>query len=111
MIDATLLQTRDAVARGDRSASEVCRASLDRIDAHNRALGAFITVTGERALERAASLDHDRDRWRGAPLLGVPVALKDNLSTRGVRTTAASKTSRARPTSGGTCARGSLSFT
>jgi len=91
MIHATLLETRDAIARGDRSASEVCRAALARIDAHNGTLGAFITVTGERAIERAARLDRERDRWRDAPLLGVPVALKDNLSTRSVRTTAASK--------------------
>jgi aspartyl-tRNA(Asn)/glutamyl-tRNA(Gln) amidotransferase subunit A len=91
MIHATLLETRDAVARGDRSASEVCRAALERIEAHNGTLGAFITVTGERALARAALLDRERDRWRTAALLGVPVALKDNLSTRDVRTTAASK--------------------
>ena len=36
-------------------------------------------------------LDRDRDRWTDAPLLGVPVALKDNLCTQGVRTTASSR--------------------
>jgi aspartyl-tRNA(Asn)/glutamyl-tRNA(Gln) amidotransferase subunit A len=82
---------RDAVRTGDRSAVWVCEAALARIDAHDPLLRAFNTVTRERALERAADLDRDRSRWRDRPLTGVPVALKDNISTRGVRTTASSK--------------------
>jgi aspartyl-tRNA(Asn)/glutamyl-tRNA(Gln) amidotransferase subunit A len=87
----TLREARDAVARGDRSASELCEAALAAIDACDPALHAFNTVTGERARARAASIDRHRDRWRGRPLAGVPVALKDNLCTRGVRTTASSR--------------------
>src|SRR5207247_4766073 len=49
------------------------------------------TVTAERALARAAEIDRDRAAWRDAPLAGVPVALKDNLCVRGVRTTAPSR--------------------
>ena len=73
------------------SAVEVCRASLERIEALNPALNAFITVDAERALGRAADLDR---RWTAAtdlPLLGVPVAVKDNICTRGLRTTAGSR--------------------
>src|SRR5204862_1352502 len=51
---------------------------------------AFHTVTAERALTRAEAIDRDRERWRDAPLAGVPVALKDNVLTRGVTTTAGS---------------------
>jgi aspartyl-tRNA(Asn)/glutamyl-tRNA(Gln) amidotransferase subunit A len=82
---------RDAVRTGDRSAVSVCEAALARIDDHDPLLHAFNTVIRERALERAAALDGDRNRWRDRPLTGVPVALKDNISTRGVRTTASSK--------------------
>jgi aspartyl-tRNA(Asn)/glutamyl-tRNA(Gln) amidotransferase subunit A len=68
----------------------VCNAALARIDQSDPALHAFNTVTRERALARAALIDSDPDRHR-LPLAGVPVALKDNLCTRGVRTTASSR--------------------
>ena len=67
------------------------RARSRLVSASDAAPHAFTTVIADRALARAADLDRDRDRWRDAPLTGVPVALKDNLCTRGVRTTAASK--------------------
>jgi aspartyl-tRNA(Asn)/glutamyl-tRNA(Gln) amidotransferase subunit A len=87
----TLREIRDALRRGDRSAVETCQAALTRIEAHNGALHAFNTVLRERALERAAAIDRDGAAWRDRPLAGVPVALKDNLCTRGVRTTASSR--------------------
>ena len=84
---------RDAVARRTISAVEVCRATLDRILTGNPPLNAFRAIAHERALARAAELDA---RLGGAdlqdlPLLGVPVALKDNMCTRGVTTTASSR--------------------
>jgi aspartyl-tRNA(Asn)/glutamyl-tRNA(Gln) amidotransferase subunit A len=81
---------RDSVASGRASAVEICRAALDRIAASDQALGAFRAVAGERALKRAAELDARPDR-AALPLLGVPVALKDNLCTRGIATTAGSR--------------------
>src|SRR5688572_30814045 len=83
---------RDAVAKGEASATEVCRASLERMQQVNGALNAFNLIAADRALERAA--DVDRQRAAGAtlgPLAGVPVAIKDNLCVRGMRTTASSK--------------------
>src|ERR1035437_1251948 len=88
---ATIRDLRESVRSGARSAVEICRETLARVSASDPALHAFHTVTADRALARAADLDRDRDRWRDAPLTGVPVAIKDNLCTRGVRTTAASK--------------------
>ena len=88
---ASVRECRDAVRSGDRSAVEVCESALAAIDACDPLLHAFNTVVRDRALERAATLDRDRPRWRGQALSGVPVALKDNISTRGVRTTASSK--------------------
>jgi aspartyl-tRNA(Asn)/glutamyl-tRNA(Gln) amidotransferase subunit A len=86
----TVRDIRDSVRRGERSAVEICQAALARIDAQDPALHAFNTVIRERALDRAAQVDRSPDRQR-LPLAGVPVALKDNLCTRGVRTTASSK--------------------
>src|SRR5437588_6671513 len=96
----TVREVRDAVRTGARSAVDICRDALARIaaiDGDGARAGeldgvhAFHTVTAERALARAAEIDRDRAAWRDAPLAGVPVALKDNLCTRGVRTTAASR--------------------
>jgi aspartyl-tRNA(Asn)/glutamyl-tRNA(Gln) amidotransferase subunit A len=83
---------RDRIARGDVSAVELCREHLARIEALNPRLNAFNTVAADRALERAA--DVDRRRAAGdtpGPLAGVPIAVKDNLCIRGVRTTASSR--------------------
>jgi aspartyl-tRNA(Asn)/glutamyl-tRNA(Gln) amidotransferase subunit A len=92
MLDTTARAIRDGIAAGRLSAVEVCRASLARIEQLNPSLNAFNLVAGERALARAA--DVDRARASGAalgPLAGVPVALKDNLCVRGMRTTASSR--------------------
>jgi aspartyl-tRNA(Asn)/glutamyl-tRNA(Gln) amidotransferase subunit A len=86
----TVRELRDSVRRGERSAVDICKAALARIDERDAALQAFNTVTRERALERAAQVDRSPARQR-LPLAGVPVALKDNLCTRGVRTTASSR--------------------
>jgi len=73
------------------SATEVTRAYLARIERYDRQVNAFITVTRELALARARQCDEELDagRWRG-PLHGIPIALKDNIDTAGIRTTAAS---------------------
>jgi aspartyl-tRNA(Asn)/glutamyl-tRNA(Gln) amidotransferase subunit A len=87
----TVDEIREAVRSGARSAVEVCRETLTRIEALEPQLHAFNTIVADRALARAEAIDRQPERWRDAPLAGVPVALKDNLSTRGVRTTASSR--------------------
>jgi aspartyl-tRNA(Asn)/glutamyl-tRNA(Gln) amidotransferase subunit A len=83
-------EIRDAVASGRASAVEVCRSTLDGIDALNGRLNAFLSVAADRALHAAAAVDRDPGRAR-LPLAGVPIALKDNLCTRGMPTTAGSR--------------------
>jgi len=74
------------------SAVATVEACLERITSAEPSIGAFITVTAERALDRARALDATRAKGGPlGPLHGVPVALKDNICTAGVPTTAASK--------------------
>jgi aspartyl-tRNA(Asn)/glutamyl-tRNA(Gln) amidotransferase subunit A len=87
----TLKEASDLVRRRDVSPVELTRACLARIDRLEPAINAFITVTPEQALASARELEAEirRGRRRG-PLHGVPIALKDNIDTAGVLTTAAS---------------------
>jgi len=82
---SALIRTRKLSPR------DLALAYLDRIEALNPKVNAYITVLGERALEEAGRLEAElaAGRWRG-PLHGLPIALKDNIDTAGVRTTAAS---------------------
>ncbi len=85
-------EIREAVAAGKLSAVEVARAYLGRAESLNPALSCFLTIDHEGALAAAAQVDRMREAGEPlGPLAGVPVALKDNLCTRGVRTTCASK--------------------
>ena len=86
--DLTALEQAAAVRAGEVSPSELVEHSLERIDALDAALGAFLTVTPEHA--RAAARRAEELLRRGGdlpPLLGVPTAIKDLNNTAGVRTT------------------------
>ncbi|GIK28834.1 MAG: Asp-tRNA(Asn)/Glu-tRNA(Gln) amidotransferase subunit GatA [Anaerolineae bacterium] len=94
MTDITSLTIGEILAglRGRQFSSvELTQAYLDRIDRLEPTIHAYITVTPERALEDARRADQRRAAGEDAPLLGVPLGIKDVLSTRGVETTCASK--------------------
>ncbi|HEX6754905.1 MAG TPA: Asp-tRNA(Asn)/Glu-tRNA(Gln) amidotransferase subunit GatA [Mycobacteriales bacterium] len=81
-----------AIAAGDASAVEVTRAHLDRIDAVDERLHAYLHVEAEGALAAADAVDRALARGeRIGPLAGVPLALKDVIVTEGVPTTAGSR--------------------
>lgn len=73
------------------SSAEVTKAYLVRIDNLNSKLNAYLSVAAEQALEAAKAADERRSRGEDGSLLGVPLAIKDNMTTVGMRTTAASK--------------------
>ena len=76
---------------GKLSCEELTEAFLRRME-QQKQLNAYITQTGELALSQARAVDGKRKEKRPLGLLeGVPMTLKDNISTRGVRTTCASK--------------------
>ena len=70
---------------------EATEAYLDRIEAVDPKLNSYITVTGEQALETARQAEHEiaTSQHRG-PLHGVPMAVKDQFNTAGIRTTGGS---------------------
>ena len=77
--------------RGDFSAVQLTQAFLERIAALDGRVRAYLTVTGEQALAQAAEADRRLSRGEDAPLLGIPLAIKDVLATAGIQTTCGSK--------------------
>ena len=88
IINMTLTELSFAMAQRKLSAVEVTRAYIDRINAAEPTVGAFITLDEEGALKRAAAADAKGIR---GPLAGIPCALKDNICVKGMRMTCASR--------------------
>ncbi len=86
--DATKISR--AVNSGQVSAREVAAMALERIEALDNKLKAFVTVEREKVLRRASEIDQEVKK-SVLPLAGVPVAVKDNICTRGIRTTCCSR--------------------
>ena len=74
------------------SATEIAESVLSRINAVDEKVGAYITVTRQAALEKAAEVDAKAARGEQlSPLAGIPVGIKDNICTKDIATTCASK--------------------
>src|SRR5438309_6680232 len=93
--DVQNLTIREAAARIQRSALspvELTDALLQRIERVNKTLNAYITVCAQQAREIAQAAETMiRAGYYLGPLHGIPIAIKDNIYTRGIRTTAGSK--------------------
>lgn len=92
LVKKSALELAELLAAGRITSVELTTACLDRIEALNPKLNAFLFVDREGALATAAEVDAKRAAGEDLhPLAGVPIALKDNMVTRGIPTTCASK--------------------
>ncbi|HSC47734.1 MAG TPA: amidase, partial [Gammaproteobacteria bacterium] len=87
----TLAELARALKDRKVSSEELTRGFLARIERHNPALNAFITVLQEQALAEARAADRRLAEGRGGPLTGLPIAHKDIFCTEGVKTSCGSK--------------------
>ncbi|MGQ7549277.1 Asp-tRNA(Asn)/Glu-tRNA(Gln) amidotransferase subunit GatA [Streptococcus suis] len=86
----TIDELHDLLVKKEISATELTKATLEDIKSREGAVDAFLTITEDAALAQAAALDEkgiDADNV----MAGLPLAVKDNISTKGILTTAASK--------------------
>lgn len=86
----SVYELKEALNKKEVSSSELTQAYLDEIEAKDKTIGAYITVTAEKALESAKAYDEGKCD-SSSPLAGIPCGIKDNICTKGTKTTCASK--------------------
>jgi aspartyl-tRNA(Asn)/glutamyl-tRNA(Gln) amidotransferase subunit A len=90
LYEMTAHQLHDLLARKEITSRELTESVLKRIEEVEGQIHAYLTLTGETALEQAAAADQRIQKGEAGPLTGIPLALKDVLCTRGLRTTCGS---------------------
>jgi len=88
----TITEAARRLRGGEFSPVALTEAFLERIEAINPKIDAYLLVTGDQALEAAQQAEKELSAGRDrGPLHGIPIALKDNIETAGIRTTAHSR--------------------
>lgn len=88
----TALETGKAIREGKLTAVEATKQVLDSAEANNGKINAYITICREKALAQAEEVQKKINSGElDSPLAGVPVAIKDNICTKGIKTTCASR--------------------
>ena len=92
ILDMTALELGRRIQSGDITAVQAAEASLARIKAMEPSIHAYVTVNEEKTMEQAGKVQAEIEAGRlSGPLAGVPVAVKDNMCTEGMRTTCSSR--------------------
>ena len=91
LFDLTIQEAQRLLQRGEITSLELTQSVLDRIDHVDGDVKAYLTVTPQIALEQARQADQRRSKGESSPLLGIPIAIKDVICTRGIRTTCGSR--------------------
>ena len=89
----TALELGKKIKAGEVTVEEAVKAQLEKIKERDSVYNCYVTVMEEEALKRAAEVQKqiDAGELKDSPLAGVPVAIKDNICTKGVLTTCSSK--------------------
>ena len=90
----TIAETRKLLDKKEISVGDIVRSLYERIDAVEDRVKAFVTITKDKAFEMARNAQERIDRQEmgnKSSLTGIPVAIKDNMCTKGIRTTCGSK--------------------
>ncbi len=91
LCELTIHEAGDRLQKREITSEELTRSVLERVRSVDDKLNALVTVTAEEALDQARRADQRIQRSEFTPLTGIPVIIKDNICTKGVRTTCSSK--------------------
>jgi aspartyl-tRNA(Asn)/glutamyl-tRNA(Gln) amidotransferase subunit A len=92
LFNKTAHELRDLLRKREISSKDITKSVLNRINEHEPKVNAYVTVMGEQALQMAEEADKALAAGSGtSPLTGIPLAIKDNMCTRGTLTTCSSK--------------------
>lgn len=91
LYELSIEQASDLLKKKEIASVELTRAVLDRIDAVDDKIGAYLTVDEARAMAQAEAADRRLADDDALPLTGIPLGIKDLICTQGLRTTCASK--------------------
>lgn len=92
IVNRSVYEHAESLKKREYSSEELTLAYLEKISSEESRVGAFITVTADEALKTAQKCDAERATGAELPeLFGIPAAIKDNICTKGVPTTCASK--------------------
>ena len=86
----TILKIREKILKKEISSSEITSYYLSQIEKKDKDINAYITVCAQQALEKAKYFDNNFEREKDKRLGGIPLAIKDAFSTKGILTTSAS---------------------
>lgn len=92
LTERTIFEHAEALRKKEYSSVQLTQAYLEQIDKKDKTIGAYITVTADSAIESAKAFDEGRcSDSEISPLAGIPCGIKDNMCTKGIKTTCASK--------------------
>jgi len=92
LYEKTVHELKELLEKKEVKSEEITKEYLDRIDKVDEKVGAFITVCHDEAINKAKEVDEKRTKGESLkPLAGIPIGIKDNICTKGILTTCASK--------------------
>ena len=91
LYEKTASELSEMLRSKEISSAELTESVFDRIEAVEDKVEAYVTLCKENAIEQAKELDNRRTKDALHPLAGIPIGIKDNISTKGILTTCSSK--------------------